>query len=235
MLYTRPVLACVFDVHGNLPALEAVLDDARRAGAERFVLGGDYAALGGWPAECVAVVRRLDAAVTIRGNWERWTADPPRDVRADAETIEVVHAVHRALGTTLVAELGALADRSYELAGALICHASPAGDTTGFDPYSSAHDEELLAGVREPLVIAGHTHVQVERTAGGVRLVNPGSVGMPLDGDRRAAYALLDADGAVSLRRVAYDVDAAVEGVLSAAAGAPWGDFAAERLINAAI
>ncbi len=67
MLYTAVVVACLYDVHGNLPALEAVLEDARGAGAERFALGGDYALFGPWPAETVARLRELEPALWIRG------------------------------------------------------------------------------------------------------------------------------------------------------------------------
>jgi hypothetical protein len=69
------VLACLYDVHGNLPALEAVLADAEAAGATRYCLGGDYALFGAWPAETVERLRGLENAMWIRGNGERWTAD----------------------------------------------------------------------------------------------------------------------------------------------------------------
>ncbi|MEN3281603.1 MAG: hypothetical protein V7607_2743 [Solirubrobacteraceae bacterium] len=68
------MLALLFDIHGNLPALEAVLDDARGAGASRYLLGGDYAVFGGWPAESVARLRELRDATWIRGNVDRWAA-----------------------------------------------------------------------------------------------------------------------------------------------------------------
>ena len=70
------MLALVYDVHGNLPALEAVIADAEAAGVEGWVLGGDYALFGGWPAETVERLRALERASWIRGNGERWTADP---------------------------------------------------------------------------------------------------------------------------------------------------------------
>ena len=76
MVILRAVLACLYDVHGNLPALEAVLEDARGAGADRYLLGGDYALFGGWPEETVARLRGLERARWIRGNGERWTARP---------------------------------------------------------------------------------------------------------------------------------------------------------------
>src|ERR687894_186122 len=72
----RSVLAVLYDIHGNLPALEAVLADAHEQGARRFFLGGDYATFGAWPAQTVARLRELQDATWIRGNWERWQADP---------------------------------------------------------------------------------------------------------------------------------------------------------------
>src|SRR3954452_9658325 len=72
MLYTPPVIAVLYDVHGNLAALDAVLEDARAAGANRWVLGGDYAVFGAWPAETVARLRELEAAVWVRANVDRW-------------------------------------------------------------------------------------------------------------------------------------------------------------------
>ena len=73
------MLALLFDIHGNLPALEAVLDDARAAGAKRYLLGGDYAVFGGWPAETVARLRELPDATWIRGNVDRWAATEAPD------------------------------------------------------------------------------------------------------------------------------------------------------------
>src|SRR4051812_18225495 len=104
------MLGCLFDVHGNLPALEAVLADARSAGVERFLLGGDYAAFGAWPAECVAALDGLDVELRIRGNWERWVADPPPDVRVSPETMHAGEVVRAALGDARVRELGDLPD-----------------------------------------------------------------------------------------------------------------------------
>ena len=78
------MLGLLYDVHGNLPALEAVLADAEGAGVERWLLGGDYALFGAWPAETVGALRELDA-VWLRGNGERWTAEPddaPEAIRA---------------------------------------------------------------------------------------------------------------------------------------------------------
>jgi predicted phosphodiesterase len=225
------VLGCLFDVHGNLPALEAVLADARSAGVERFVLGGDYSALGAWPEECVAALDELDVAVRIRGNWERWVADPPPELLADADNVRANQDIRAALGAERVAELGALPDRA-PLGDTLICHASPAGDMQGFASDASDADEELLTAVQARRLVVGHTHVQFQRTAGGVAIVNPGSVGLPLDGDRRAAWAILH-DDSVELRRVGYDVDAAIAGLEARYPDAGRTRFALERLRTA--
>jgi predicted phosphodiesterase len=194
------VLALLYDVHGNLPALEAVLADAGRAGAERFVLGGDYALFGAWPRETVERLRELDAD-WIRGNGERWTADPgsaPEEVRP------AIARCRELLGEALVDELAALPE-TLERGETLFCHGSPASDVKSFLPAATEYDAELLAGAGARRLVFGHTHLQFTRVAGGVELVNPGSVGMPCDGDQRAAYALLHYGGAVEPRRVGYD------------------------------
>jgi predicted phosphodiesterase len=195
-----PVLALLYDIHGNLPALEDVLADAGGAGAKRYLLGGDYALFGAWPAETVERLRELDAE-WIRGNGERWTASPqdaPDEVRPAIERCREL------LGEDTVNELGALPETTVR-DGALYCHGSPASDVLGFFPEPAPDEEELLAGVSERRLVFGHTHLQFSRTANGIELVNPGSVGMPMDGDHRAAYALVADDGTIELRRVAYD------------------------------
>ena len=218
------MLACLYDVHGNLPALEAVLEDA--TGAERFVLGGDYALFGGWPAETVARLRELDGALWIRGNGERWTADPSS---APDHVQEPIAASRAALGDEVVAELAAL-PASLELGETLVCHGSPLSDVRSFLPEPAEDEDELLAGVRHARLLFGHTHLPFRREAGGVELVNPGSVGMPFDGDTRAAYAVIRDDGQVEHRRVAYDVAASAARVRSLGA---WGETIARRLERA--
>jgi diadenosine tetraphosphatase ApaH/serine/threonine PP2A family protein phosphatase len=222
------MLALLYDVHGNLPALDAVLDDARGHGAERFLLGGDYAAFGAWPVDCVRRLRELRDATWIRGNWERWAGDP--QAAPDNEVVQgAATAVREALGEGLVRELAALPP-SVEIDGTLFCHASPISDVEPFsrdaDPDS---DDQLLAGVTQRRVVFGHTHVQFHRTTTSANeLVNPGSAGLPWDGDTRAAYALLADDGELELRRIDYDVELAA-GALEAI-GAPWADTTARRL-----
>ena len=195
------MLALLYDVHGNLPALEAVLADAR---ADRHLLGGDYALMGGWPRETLERLRALPDATWIRGNADRWLVERPDD----GPPPEAFDFALAQLGEAAVRELYALPGEVV-LDGTRFVHASPKSDMDGFSPVADERDAALLEGVAERRVVFGHTHVQFRREAHGIELVNPGSVGMPFDGDRRAAYALLDGDR-VELRRVEYDVEAAV-------------------------
>src|SRR5215210_4299829 len=208
MLYTPSVIAALYDVHGNLAALDAVLADARSAGAQRWVLGGDYALFGGWPADVVARLRELEPAVWVRGNVDRWTGDPGA-APDDAELQEASADCRAALGDAVADGLGRLPFDA-ELPGMRIVRASPVSDLRSFAPEPAEDEAELLEGVTHERLLFGHTHVQFSRTAGGVELVNPGSVGAPLDGDRRAAYALVHPDGRLEPRRVEYDTEVAI-------------------------
>jgi diadenosine tetraphosphatase ApaH/serine/threonine PP2A family protein phosphatase len=201
------VLALLYDIHGNLPALEAVLADAKDADA--FLLGGDYATAGAWPKETVERLKELENATWIRGNADRWLVDRHD---APAPIDEIAARTAEQLGDALVEELSTLPE-SAEIDGTLYCHASPLSDMETFLPRPGERDEELLAGAEAPRVVAGHIHVAFRRAGpSGIELVNPGSVGMPWDGDHRAAYALI-ADDRVEQRRVDYDWQKSVAAV----------------------
>ena len=209
MLYTRLVIAVLYDVHGNLLALDAVIEDARAAGASRWVLGGDYALFGAWQAETVARLQELEPATWIRGNVDRWAGgDAPDESHLQAAVADT----RAALGDPLADELGRLPFEA-EVVGARFVHASPVSDMRSFGPEPNDEEAELLDGTTHSRLVFGHTHVQFRRPAavGDLELVNPGSVGVPLDGDPRAAYALIDPDSReLELRRVEYDTDATI-------------------------
>ena len=198
------IKALLYDIHGNLPALDAVLADARATGADRFVLGGDYALFGAFPEETVTRLRELDAT-WIRGNTDRWLEDPSDLPRSDLNARSLEHC-REALGG-IGHELATL-PATANVEGALFCHASPRSDMKSFPPKAGETDAELLGGGDPDLIVFGHTHLQFQRAAGHRTLVNPGSVGLPFDGDRRAAYAIWHGDTDLELRRVAYDSDA---------------------------
>jgi putative phosphoesterase len=225
------MLALLYDFHGNLPALQAVVEDARHEGVDRYVLGGDYALFGPYPSETIALLRDLPNATWIRGNVDRWSAHP--DQAPDELVVEAIDACRAALGAELVEELDALPEQVV-LAVTRYCHGSPLSDVRSFMPDESDEDVELLAGVDEQRVVFGHTHLQFRRTrTDGVELINPGSVGMPMDGDPRAAYAIEHDDGTIELRRVAYDHEMSAEAMQERFEDAPWVSRSVARLRTA--
>jgi predicted phosphodiesterase len=203
-----------------------VLADTREVGARQFVLGGDYALFGAFPRETVALLRRLDAT-WIRGNTDRWLEDA-----SDAPEGELIE-------RSLAHCRDALGERAHELAvlpataeldGTLFCHASPRSDMVSFMPAAGEIDATLLEEGDPDVIVFGHTHLQFCRPSGRHTLVNPGSVGLPFDGDRRAAYALWRGGGDFELRRVSYD-SAAYAGELRDRLGPSLGD-AVETLVR---
>jgi predicted phosphodiesterase len=219
------VLAVLYDIHGSLPALEAVLEDAKEAAADAYLLGGDYGAWGPHPLECVALLRELPQTTWIRGNGERWTREPPLD-RPDV--VELLRGRESGYGTE-EGWLYSLQERC-ELDGVLYVHGSPLSDVESFpvDP-DDERDVWMLNGIRDTTIVFGHSHLQFRRAGpAGTTLINPGSVGMPLDGDVRAAYALRHDDGEFELRRVEYDVERAAAAYEAMHGG--FGDVGAQRI-----
>ena len=205
-----PPTAILYDVHGNLVALEAVLADAEAAGAASFVLGGDYASFGPWPRETAERLGALSAVVRIRGNVDRWLLEEPEaPAAAKSFLTPALAAARESLGPELSERLHGLPVRG-DLDGVVVCHGSPLSDIESFAPEPRDGEERMLAGESERTILFGHSHLQFTRSGpDGTLLVNPGSVGMPLDGDARAAWALYD-EGAFVFRRTEYDVGRAV-------------------------
>ena len=129
------------------------------------------------------------------------------------------------------------AAESADLGGATRAwHASPKTDLVSFGPEPADDESELLEGVTERRLVFGHYHLAFARTAArGIELIGPGAVGMPLDGDHRAAWALLHDDGHIEHRRVAYDHASSAARVREVAADAPWGEVIAGRLERAKV
>lgn len=224
------MIALLYDVHGNRAALEAVVKDA--GDVDGYLLGGDYTLFGPWPEETLEVLAALDAT-WIRGNCERVTADP--GAAPDDEVVQgAIASCRERLGEEAVADLVALPETTELADGTLCCHASPPSDVTALFPEPAPNEAELLTGVTAPRVIFGHTHLQFTRTSeGGIELVNPGSVGMPFDGDTRAGYGLLTPGAGVELRRVEYDHERAAAD--SRERNMPWGETVARRIETASL
>ena len=223
-------VAALYDVHGNLPALEAVLAEHEVQEADVVLVGGD-AVVGPFPGETLAALLALgERALYIRGNTDRLLGEPT----ADDPWAERNAWVRERLGSAGVATVTAwpetLTVEVERLGPALFCHGSPRSDTeilTRLTPPERVGP--ILAGVAERIVVCGHTHVQFDRRVDGKRLVNAGSVGMPYEGTPGARWALLGPG--VALRRTPYDVKAAAQRVR--ASGLPGADeFAEEYVLN---
>lgn len=217
------MLGILYDIHGNLIALDAVLAEA--AGIDRWLLGGDYCVGSPWPHETLERLHGLPNATWIRGNGERWLREPPLD-RPEVMESYAIFSGH--LPEEVVDWLYALPPQA-ELDGVLYVHGSPLSDVESFPPEAGDDDERMLNGVRDRTVVFGHSHLQFRRPGpNGTTLINPGSAGMPLDGDVRAAYALRDDDGEFVFRRVEYDVERAAQAWERV--GSDFGTFAAQRI-----
>jgi putative phosphoesterase len=199
-------VAALYDVHGNLPALEAVLAELD---ADLILVGGDVVA-GPWPAETLGRLRALgDRVRFIRGNADREVVEPSREGRAGGPPPGVMEFVRERLTVDQLEFLAALplteTVKVNGLGEVLFCHATPRSDEELLTRISP--DERwlaALAGVEATVVVCGHTHVQFDRMIDGYRVVNAGSVGMPYEREPGAYWLVLGPD--VELRRTACDV-----------------------------
>jgi putative phosphoesterase len=218
----RHRVAVIADIHGNAAALDAVLAELAADRPDAIVVGGDVAT-GPEPAEVLERLMGLENARFVQGNSDRELVDAydagsafdpddpdparksaawcaPRITRAQRDFLAGFE--RRAVLT--VAGLGEV----------LFCHGSPRSDLeimTSLTPEETMR--RLLARVGERVVVCGHTHVQFDRTVGGTRIVNAGSVGMAYEGARGAFWLRLGPD--VDLRRTEYDVQPVAERFLA--------------------
>jgi putative phosphoesterase len=188
-------VAALYDIHGNLPALEAVLAEVPEDAT--FVVGGDVVAGGDQPSETLARLRSLGDRV----RWVRGNAD--RELFPGEGGLVPEPLVEETRSRLSEAEIGFLHElpETQQIGDVLYCHASPRNDV---DIFTERTPEERLAPLFEGLdvstVVCGHTHTQFERLVAGVHVVNAGSVGMPYE-EEPGAYWLLDLDH----RRTPYD------------------------------
>ena len=221
------MLGLLYDIHGNLPALERVLGEAEAEGADRWLLGGDYGTPSPWPLETVDRLKQLPHSTWIRGNGERWLREPPLD---RPEVMQSYAAFTGGLPEEVVEWLYGLPPQA-ELDGVLYVHGSPLSDVESFAPQPEPDEERMLAGEHDRPVVFGHSHQQFRRPGhDATELLNPGSVGMPLDGDTRAAWAVRGDDGEFAFRRTEYDIERAAAAYRGL--GGDFGEFAANRILR---
>ena len=196
-------VAALYDIHGNLPALDAVLEEVAGEEVDAIVVGGDVL-WGPLQSECLAVLRAVGARF-IAGNCERdvlgavdegsrWCRD-----QLAADDIEFVSA----WPATLELDVDGLGR-------AVFCHATPRSDRENLTLLTTDDDvASALFGVDADVVVCGHTHVQLDRAVPrSPRLVNAGSVGLPYQGETGAFWAILGAS--VEFRRTQYDAEGAI-------------------------
>ena len=211
-------VAALYDIHANLPALQAALADIEHADVDALVVGGD-AISGPLPLQTVEALMALGpGARFVRGNADREVVeafdagrtriedehDPAG--RASAFAAAALSQIHRdflaGFEETVALELDGLG-------ATLFCHGSPRSDSEILTPLTPPQRmTEALAGVAQRVIVCGHTHRQFDRAVGVHRIVNAGSVGVPYEGRAGAYWALLGPE--VELRRTDYDLERAL-------------------------
>ncbi len=247
--------AVLADVHGNLLALEAVLSHLEeQGGCDQMLVLGDLAVFGPDPQQTLERLAALPRTRFVQGNTDRYLVTgrrPPLPPVEDASRwrkmpgfLEEREAnfrwTVRQLEYKWYSFLKELPfDQRLDVSGygsTLAVHGSPLGDEVGI--WSETTDGELseiLSGTDCRLLLCGHTHQALDRSVDLARVINVGSVGLPLDGDTRAAYAILELDGGechVAINRVEYDVEKVVARL--AEVGHPAMDWVGSRLRLAA-
>ena len=209
-------VAVLCDIHGNLPALQAVLSEVEEAGVDLVVFGGDVAA-GPMPVETIELLAGYGGrARFIRGNADRFMVeifDGAREAAGDDPDAWPARQLSRAHRDFLSGFEPVVEVAVEGLGRVLCCHASPTSDEVPIITPATPEEVivEALASTQASVVVAGHTHMQFDRRVVGQRMVNAGSVGMPY-ADRPGAYwALVGPE--VDLRRSVYDFQAAAEAV----------------------
>jgi predicted phosphodiesterase len=227
-------VAALYDIHGMAEPLRAVLRELENEQFDAILIGGD-AISGPQPTETFELLRSLDEPMHwIRGNGERALGPDAGDaVIGEAEEALRFTASYfsdderdqlSSLPATVILDVDGLGET-------LFCHASPRNDLDIVTPGTpDGRFRELLEGVPQRVVVAGHTHMQLDRAADGVRWINPGSVGMPYEGEVAAFWALLGPD--VEMRRTPFDAERSAAALL--ASGWPDAESFVEENLRAA-
>ena len=200
-------IAVVSDIHGNLLAFDAVMTDIERFSPDEIWCGGDLGWLGPWASECIERVREAGWP-TVKGNADVWITGDPQTIDDEAErAINIGIAAAHEISEDHANWLLNLPIGHQGAGSILMVHGTPQSAFTAPLPDSPSSAFEPYEG-QAALVIYGHVHQAfVRRLADGTIVANPGSVGLPLDGDT-ASYLLIDQEGPnVTLRhrRITYD------------------------------
>lgn len=208
-------MAALYDIHANLPALEAVLEEVRCLNVDSIVFGGDLA-WGPFPTETMDLICSLDQrAMFVRGNADREVAERHGESEGLEPWVADVNLwCADRLGDEqreLLRRMSATVALDVERLGpTLFCHGSPNSDEGTITPVTPEERvRHVVADVQESVVVCGHTHMQFDRVVSGTRVVNAGSVGMPYEGQQGAFWAVFGPG--VELRRTVYDFERAAD------------------------
>ncbi|MEK1938728.1 MAG: metallophosphoesterase family protein [Pseudomonas sp.] len=202
------MIAILSDVHGNFPALQAVIARADQLGCERIISLGDVTGYYAEPHKCIELLASRNATQLL-GNHDAYLVEGTGCPRSRLVSSLLEH--QRKVVTPAQVELLSGLTSAYQEGNATFVHG---GWEDPRDQYIYRVSRELLAGDYR-FYFSGHTHVQIVVELGAKTYCNPGSVGQPRDGDNRAAFAIFDGEQ-IQLQRVAYDIDATVQAMQAA-------------------
>ncbi|MDI9258773.1 metallophosphoesterase family protein [Alicyclobacillus sendaiensis] len=226
-------VAALYDIHGNLAALDAVLQEVERAGADALVFGGDLA-FGPQPRQVLERVMSLGGPVAfVRGNTDREVAERHGVEQGVRGWIAEVNAwCHDQLTPDqrefLLSQKAHVTLHVEGLGDVRFVHGSPRSDEEAIRRDTpEAEILPMVAHVREPIIVCGHTHIQFDRMVAGKRVVNAGSVGLP-SAARGACWALISSE--IELRETLYDFERAAAEIRKS--GAPKAGEFADHILN---
>ena len=232
-------IAALYDIHGSLPALNAILKELEDVRPDLIVIGGDIVS-GPMPGQTLERLRQFGSQIqALRGNADREVVTAfddlplalkvPEQVRE--ETLWIAQQLERQqrdflaqLPEQITLHIGGLGD-------ILFCHATPRSDEEIFTPITPQERlNTIFSNILQQIVVCGHTHMQFERHVGSTRILNAGSVGMPY-ADSPGAYWLLLSPEGCEFRKTSYDVETAAQQIRNS--GYPHAqDFAEENVLN---
>jgi len=231
-------IAALYDIHGNLPALNAVLEELKKVQPDLIIVGGDIVS-GPMPGKTLERLSQLgDQVRCIRGNGDREVVmafdGQPLHSNMSEKGRKVTHWVAEQLTRSqrdFLADLPEQVTLQIEGLGSIVfCHATTRSDEEIFMPTTSEERLRIMfSHVKQDIIVCGHTHIQFERRVGNWRILNAGSLGMPY-ADQPGAYWLLLSPEGYEFRRTVYDLEAAAQEVK--ASGHPQAqEFAEENLL----
>lgn len=210
-------LAVLADIHANIFALDAVLEDMRQQGANNLVFLGDLVMIGPEPAAVFNSIRKLNPICWIKGNtdmWfeeitESWVPKTPREQEIFEYYIYAKTKLSQE-AITFLTELPFKSSINYKGVSILCVHGSPRSVSEVMDYRTKDSFHMMVSEVKEDIILCGHSHIPFVGEAAGKRIFNVGSVGRPFDGDNRASYGILDltmGKPQFIIRRVNYPLD----------------------------